>query len=193
MNYMNIIFTALGSGLFATIITLLVQKHAEIKRVKISVFETLMAHRYLISDKENVEALNKVEVVFYSDSDVRQAWKEFIDETEKVKVFLQSGDPVVVSLAPSFVANYEGVGINAMRDALQKLGFYEVEETAIGATIVKYEYERMLKEDERDIIITSCCHSINLLIQKYFPAELEYLADVVSPMQAHCMDIKKRF
>lgn len=68
-----------------------------------------------------------------------------------------------------------------------------MEETAIGATIVKKEYERMLKEDERDIIITSCCHSINLLIQKYFPAELEYLADVVSPMQAHCMDIKKRF
>ena len=119
--------------------------------------------------------------------------KQIVDETEKVKVFLQSGDPVVVSLAPSFVANYEGVGINAMRDALQKLGFYEVEETAIGATIVKNEYERMLKEDERDIIITSCCHSINLLIQKYFPAELEYLADVVSPMQAHCMDIKKRF
>ena len=119
--------------------------------------------------------------------------KQIVDETEKVKVFLQSGDPVVVSLAPSFVANYEGVGINAMRDALQKLGFYEVEETAIGATIVKNEYERMLKEDECDIIITSCCHSINLLIQKYFPAELEYLADVVSPMQAHCMDIKKRF
>jgi len=119
--------------------------------------------------------------------------KQIVDETEKVKVLLQSGDPVVVSLAPSFVANYEGVGINAMRDALQKLGFYEVEETAIGATIVKNEYERMLKEDERDIIITSCCHSINLLIQKYFPAELEYLADVVSPMQAHCMDIKKRF
>ena len=119
--------------------------------------------------------------------------KQIVDETEKVKVFLQSGDPVVVSLAPSFVANYEGVGINAMRDALQKLGFYEVEETAIGATIVKNEYERMLREDERDIIITSCCHSINLLIQKYFPAELEYLADVISPMQAHCKDIKKRF
>ncbi len=118
--------------------------------------------------------------------------KQIVDETEKVKVLLRSGNPVVVSLAPSFVANYEGVGINAMRDALKKLGFYDVEETAIGATIVKKEYERMLREEERDIIITSCCHSINLLIQKYFPAELEYLADVVSPMQAHCIDIKKR-
>ena len=118
--------------------------------------------------------------------------KQIVDETEKVKVLLQSGDPVFVSLAPSFVANYEGVGIGAMREALKQLGFYDVEETAIGATIVKKEYERMVGEKTHDIIISSCCHSINLLIQKYFPAELPYLADVLSPMQAHCKDIKKR-
>ena len=118
--------------------------------------------------------------------------KEIVDGTEKARVLLQSGDPVVVSLAPSFIANYEGVGIESMRRALKKLGFFDVEETAIGATIVKNEYERMLKEEDRDIIITSCCHSVNLLIQKYFPASLEYLADVMSPMQAHCADIKKR-
>lgn len=118
--------------------------------------------------------------------------KQIVDETEKVKVLLQSGDPVVVSLAPSFAANYEGVGIEAMREALKKLGFYDVEETAIGATIVKKEYERMVNDGQHDIIITSCCHSVNLLIQKYFPALIPYLADVLSPMQAHCMDIKKR-
>ena len=119
--------------------------------------------------------------------------KEIVDETEKVKVLLQSGDPVYVSLAPSFVANYPGVGIEAMTRALKKLGFAGVEETAIGATMVKTEYERMLREEARDVIITSCCHSINLLIQKYFPDALEYLADVVSPMQAHCLDLKKRY
>ena len=118
--------------------------------------------------------------------------KEIVDGTEKARVLLQSGDPVVVSLAPSFIANYKGVGIESMRRALKKLGFFDVEETAIGATIVKTEYERMLCEEERDIIITSCCHSVNLLIQKYFPSALEYLADVMSPMQAHCADIKKR-
>ena len=118
--------------------------------------------------------------------------KQIVDGTEKVKVLIQSGDPVIVSLAPSFIANYEGVGIESMRRALKKLGFADVEETAIGATIVKNEYERMLREEDRDIIISSCCHSVNLLIQKYFPALLEYLADVMSPMQAHCADIKKR-
>ena len=119
--------------------------------------------------------------------------KQIVDETEKVRMFLKNGYQVMVSLAPSFVANYDGVGINAMREALKKIGFADVEETAIGATMVKTEYERMLKEDERDIIISSCCHSINLLVQKYFPGALQYLADVVSPMQAHCMDIKRRF
>ena len=119
--------------------------------------------------------------------------KEIVNETEKAKVLIQSGDKVIVSLAPSFIANYEGIGIESMREALKKLGFYDVEETAIGATIVKNEYERMLKEGNKDILISSCCHSVNLLIQKYFPEQLQYLADVMSPMQAHCYDIKKRY
>lgn len=117
--------------------------------------------------------------------------KEIVNETEKVKVLLQSY-PVYVSLAPSFIANYEGVGINAMRTALKKLGFADVEETALGATVVKNEYDRLLREEKRDIVISSCCHSVNLLIQKYFPKELPYLADVLSPMQAHCADLKRR-
>ncbi|MDO5300431.1 MAG: [Fe-Fe] hydrogenase large subunit C-terminal domain-containing protein [Clostridia bacterium] len=118
--------------------------------------------------------------------------KQITDETEKVKVLLQGEEPVIASLAPSFIANYDGVGIGAMREALKKLGFADVEETAIGATIVKTEYERMLREDNKDVIITSCCHSVNLLIQKYFPSALPYLADVLSPMQAHCQSIKRR-
>ncbi len=118
--------------------------------------------------------------------------KQIVDETEKVNFLLQSSDPVIISLAPSFVANYDGVGIESMRKALKELGFSDAEETAVGATIVKREYERILKDVKPDILITSCCHSVNLLIQKYFPAELKYLAPVLSPMQAHAADIKRR-
>ena len=118
--------------------------------------------------------------------------KEIADNTEKAEVLLNSGK-VIASLAPSFTANYDGAGIEAMEKALKQLGFYAAEETAIGATIVKKEYDRLLQEGEQDVIISSCCHSINLLIEKYFPSALRYLAKVVSPMQAHCMDIKKRY
>lgn len=118
--------------------------------------------------------------------------KEIVNETERAKVLLQSGAPVYISLAPSFIANYDGIGIESMRKAIKQLGFYDVEETAIGATIVKTEYEKLLADEHRDIVISSCCHSVNLLIQKYFPNILDYLADVVTPMHAHCADIKRR-
>lgn len=121
-----------------------------------------------------------------------QGAKEIADDTEKAEVLLNSGR-VIASLAPSFTANYDGAGIEAMEKALKQLGFYAAEETAIGATIVKKEYDRLLENGEQDVIISSCCHSINLLIEKYFPSALRYLAKVVSPMQAHCMDIKKRY
>lgn len=116
--------------------------------------------------------------------------KQIVDETEKVKVMLAAGNEVYLSLAPSFAANY-GVGIEAMREAVKKLGFADAEETAIGAAIVKNEYDRILKEEKPDVLISSCCHSVNLLIQKYYPEVLSCLAAVMSPMQAHCAEIKK--
>ena len=118
--------------------------------------------------------------------------KEIADTTERVKYLISSGCKVYASVAPSFVANYEGVGIESIRKALKQLGFEDAEETAIGATIVKREYERLILEDKRDVLISSCCNSINLLIQKYYPEALQYLADVLSPMQAHGQDLKKR-
>ena len=91
--------------------------------------------------------------------------KQIVDETEKVQVLMQGDEPVIASVAPSFVANYPGVGINSFRKALKQIGFADAEETALGATIVKKEYERILKDEERNIVISSCCHSINLFFQ----------------------------
>ncbi len=118
--------------------------------------------------------------------------KETTSQLEKVNVMLANGEKIYASLAPSFIANYSGVGIGSMEKALKELGFFAAEETAIGATMVKNEYQRKLREDKPDILISSCCHSVNLLIQKHFPQLLPYLANTMSPMQAHAMDIKRR-
>lgn len=118
--------------------------------------------------------------------------KQIADGIEITKTLIQSGAPVYASIAPSFIANYNGVGIESMRKALKALGFADVQETALGATLVKNEYERILREQKPNILISSCCHSINLLIQKYFPEQLSYLANVLSPMQAHCVHIKQQ-
>ncbi|NLC78661.1 MAG: histidine kinase, partial [Ruminococcaceae bacterium] len=108
-------------------------------------------------------------------------------------VMLSGDAPVFASIAPSFIAYFEGACIGTLKDALLKLGFSDAEETAIGATIVKREYDELLRRGEQDIIISSCCHSIDLLVGKYYPSLSKYLAPVVSPMHAHCQDIKRRY
>jgi len=82
MDVLSIVIAAVGSGLVATIITLVVQRISETKRIKIEIFEILMSHRYLIADKENVEALNRVEVVFHKDDEVRKAWSDFLNAAD---------------------------------------------------------------------------------------------------------------
>lgn len=119
--------------------------------------------------------------------------KEIKGDRERVRVLLEDYDTVIASVDPSFIANWDQLGIHGMRKALKQLGFTDVEEAAIGATIVKNEYAKILKEKKPDILISSNCHSVNLLIQKHYPYAIPYLANVVSSMQAHCIDIKKRF
>jgi iron only hydrogenase large subunit-like protein len=118
--------------------------------------------------------------------------KEIRDDLGSVQALVENGVPVYASLAPSFTANYGGADITAMENALKQLGFAGAEETATGAAIVKRQYDAMLKNETQDVIISSCCHSVNLLIQKYYPAALPMLAPVLSPMLTHGMDLKRR-
>jgi iron only hydrogenase large subunit-like protein/uncharacterized Fe-S cluster-containing protein len=119
--------------------------------------------------------------------------KQIADETEIVQVMLHDEAPVIASVAPSFAAYFDGVGFGALTEALKKLGFKGAEETAIGATLVKREYEKQLKSGAYDVLISSCCPSVNLLIRKYYPDLLPCLSPVLTPMAAHSQDIKKRF
>ena len=116
--------------------------------------------------------------------------KEIRNDVDKAKELIRNGE-VIASVAPSFVANYPGATIASMEAALKKLGFSSAQETAEGASQVKKQYENMVREGRQEVIISSCCHSLNLLIEKYYPEALPYLATVLSPMQAHCRRIKK--
>lgn len=117
--------------------------------------------------------------------------KTIRNDLDKAKAIIRRGGPVYASIAPSFVANYPGATIASMRKALKELGFTDAQETAIGAEVIKTYYDQQIDEGKADVVISSCCHSINLLIQKHYPEALPYLAPVLSPMQAHCSMIKK--
>lgn len=120
-----------------------------------------------------------------------QGAKSIRDDLSAAKQLLQSGQDVYASVAPSVVAACPGTSFASIRESLIKLGFVDAEETAIGATIVKKRYEELIREGSHHVIISSCCHSVNTLVQKYYPDMAPLLAQVASPMLAHGMNIKK--
>ena len=117
--------------------------------------------------------------------------KEIRADVKQVRQLIDSGERVIASVAPSFIAGFEVTGIVALRAALQKLGFADAEETAVGADFVSREYEKLMASGS-GALISSCCPSVNLLIQKYYPDMLDCLAPTLSPMRAHCRSIKQR-
>lgn len=86
-NVVLVVITALISGLLATIVTIWWQRRSEIRNKKMKVFETLMTYRYMISSQESVNALNSIDVVFYKDKNVRKAFSDFLNETDKKPEF----------------------------------------------------------------------------------------------------------
>ncbi len=121
-----------------------------------------------------------------------QQAKEVRGDLDTARRLISSDVPVYASLAPSFAANYPGVSFESMERALKGLGFSGAEQTALGATMVKKRYDELVTAGEQRVIITSCCHSVTMLLQKHFPQALPFLAPVLSPMQAHGLDIKKK-
>ncbi|MEG0512245.1 MAG: [Fe-Fe] hydrogenase large subunit C-terminal domain-containing protein [Clostridia bacterium] len=121
-----------------------------------------------------------------------QKAKQVRNDLGRVKAAIASGKHVVCSLAPSFIADFRISSLTVMEKALKALGFSRVEETAIGAQMVSDEYAHMMRSKKQGVLISSCCPSINQLIQKYHPSMLPYLAKVLSPMQAHCKYIKEQ-
>lgn len=120
-----------------------------------------------------------------------QNCKEVRDDRAKAKALLRSGK-AVCSLAPSFHAAYPGSSLKDMEEALLSLGFHRVEETALGATLVKRRYEEILHEGKADVLISTCCPSVNALVEKYYPELVPFLAPVMTPLQAHAKAIKSR-
>jgi iron only hydrogenase large subunit-like protein/uncharacterized Fe-S cluster-containing protein len=110
-----------------------------------------------------------------------------------VKDLLKSNSKVVATVAPSFAGSFKMDNPFKFITALKKLGFYAIEETAIGATLVTEEYNKFIDKNKPENIITTCCPSTNYLIEKYYPSLIKYMIPIVSPMVAHGKMLREKY
>ena len=113
-------------------------------------------------------------------------------EINEVRALLAGPDKVIASVAPSFISSFGLSDFGVMKLALAKLGFFDAEETAVGAQAVTQEYANLLKSGQFKNFITSACPAVCRMIQEYYPMALKYLAPVDSPMVAHAKILKKQ-
>ena len=120
-----------------------------------------------------------------------QKAKTAMSQLDRVKELVRQGR-AVVSLAPSFLGAFPLEEPMRMVGALRKLGFYQVRETAEGAALVSDAFAQVAKEGRMPVIVTTCCPTINNLVEKHYPDLIPLMAPVVTPMVAHGRLIKEQ-
>ena len=119
--------------------------------------------------------------------------KRVRDDLPAVKALLKSGRNVIVSLAPSFVAQFPGVRPAQLIHALLKLGFFAVSETALGAQQVSASVSTLMRSEPRQIWISSACPVVVDFIAKYHPECQPHVFGVLSPLLTHCKMLRAHY
>jgi iron only hydrogenase large subunit-like protein len=121
--------------------------------------------------------------------------KRYRDDTPLVSKLLESGKKVIVSLAPSFRAEFSEYTPNQLISILKALGFYGVSETALGADLVSYEVastlSRNISENNQKLFISSACPAAVEFIKRYMSDYASYITDCASPLLAHARYLRK--
>ena len=107
-------------------------------------------------------------------SSITHVIKEIMD-SENNKKF-----KVYAIVAPAIAGQFKYAKPGQVITAIKEIGFYDVEEVALGADIVAYHEAAELKE--RGFMTSSCCPAFVKYIKSKFPTMVEHISENLSPM-----------
>lgn len=113
-------------------------------------------------------------------------------DIDKVKILINSGKKVFVSLAPSWSGIFEYT-TPIMIALLKKMGFYAVSETALGAQEVSIETAKILEKSDKGLFISSACPAIVNYIRMYNPKFVDNITQIASPALTHAKMLKEKY
>ena len=100
---------------------------------------------------------------------------------------------VYLSLAPSYISEFDDISDTYLISAIKKLGFAGVSETALGAEIVSAKTEDFLSSAPTGIYFSSACPVAVEYILKYSEKHIPGITPIVSPMLAHAKILKELY
>ncbi len=119
--------------------------------------------------------------------------KKIRDGVNHSKIILRNYSRVILSLAPSYVSEFENIPEAKLISAIKRLGFSDVSETALGAELVSGKLNRFLTDAQPGVYISSICPVVIEYIQKYSKEHIPSITPFVSPMIAHAKMLKELY
>ncbi len=95
---------------------------------------------------------------------------------------------VYAVVAPSIASQFSYAELGQVIAGIKRLGFYGVEEAALGADMVAYSESKELVE--KGFLTSSCCPAFVDYVKKQFPDLSEYISHNLSPMATVAKHIK---
>ena len=97
--------------------------------------------------------------------------KQDRDDVTRAKNLVAEGKKVYISLAPSWVADFDNVTKEQLLTAIAKLGFAGVCETAVGAEEVSAHIADFLADKTAGVYLSTACPAFVEYINKYMSAQ----------------------
>ena len=119
--------------------------------------------------------------------------KQDRDDVVRAKNMLAAGEKVYISLAPSWIAEFDNVTKEQLLTAIEKLGFAGVSETALGAEEVSAYLADFLSDKKEGLYLSTACPAFVEYISKYKPELTANLTPVLSPVLSHCKLMRRHF
>lgn len=105
---------------------------------------------------------------------------------------IKKNEKVVAIFAPAIVSQFgPKVDIGKIKSALEKSGFYQSYEVALGADMVAEEEAEMLEKNP-DFMTTSCCPAFVNYIKKHKKEFITNISEAYSPMTALAKYLKSK-
>ncbi len=120
----------------------------------------------------------------------KQNAKQIDDGIAPALRLLESGERVAACIAPSFPAEFHDLRPGQVFASLRAVGFDFVAEVSVGAGLIAGSYLSLLRDGDRNPLISSACSAIVNIIEVYYPQLISNLAPVASPMVALARYIK---
>ena len=111
--------------------------------------------------------------------------KKIRNDVAKVRQAIDMGRNVILSVAPSWRAEFVQLHSSQLISAIKKLGFSQVSETAIGAQMVSKGVADLIDSSDNKIFLSTACPTVVEMMYKYYPKFVAYFTPLVSPLAAH--------